>query len=58
MDLAEESLGQWEPSFDPGVWRTDGVLHLYAQAVGQEDGDQIEDRAPTMASVLEWRPDW
>jgi hypothetical protein len=49
-------VGRWEPTHDPNVWRTRGELHLFHQRVGQGDGETLEEMAPQMVSILEWRP--
>jgi hypothetical protein len=33
------------------------VLDLYVQAVGQGDGEALENVPPQTAYVLEWKPD-
>ncbi len=55
-DLTETSVGMWEPSFDNELWRTRGLLDIFIQRVGQGDGEKLEDIAPQMVSILEWRP--
>jgi hypothetical protein len=59
-DLTNESVGSWEPSFDPVLWRTLGILDLLLQKVDQLDGGDNQVRAngpePTMVYVLECRP--
>lgn len=55
-DLTETSVGMWEPSFDNERWRTRNELDLFVQRVGQGDGEKLEDFAPQMISILEWRP--
>lgn len=49
-------VGQWEPTYDPLLWKRDGLLHLFHQPVGQGAGDTEEDVAPQPVSILEWRP--
>ncbi len=56
VDLTDTSVGQWEPTYDVALWRARGVLHVFAQRVGQGDAETLEDVAPQMISVLEWRP--
>lgn len=55
-DLTAYSVGDWEPSYDTELWRTDGVLDLFVEPVRQGDGETLTDAAPQMASVLEWKP--
>jgi hypothetical protein len=55
-DLTAESVGMWEPSYDPVRWRRDRTLDVFVQRVGQGDGERSEDLAPQPVSILEWRP--
>lgn len=55
-DLTESSVGLWEPSFDSERWRTRRELDIFVQRVGQGDGERLEEIAPQMVSILEWRP--
>jgi len=55
-DLSEESVGLWEPTYDPVAWATRHQLHLFVQKVGQGDAEGVENLPPQMISVLEWRP--
>ena len=56
-DLTPDTVGMWEPSYDPTHWERSGELHVFVQRVGQGDGERTEDLAPQMVSVLEWRPE-
>lgn len=56
LDLTEASVGMWEPSFDNELWRNRGLLDIFVQRVGQGDGEKLEEIAPQMVSILEWRP--
>ena len=55
-NLLTTPVGQWEPTYDPELWRTRGRLALQVQRVGQGDGESLEDLAPQMVSILEWAP--
>ena len=55
-DLTEESVGMWEPTYDPEVWRSRKELHLFVQRVGQGQGETTEEIPAQPVSVLEWRP--
>jgi hypothetical protein len=55
-ELLSTSVGQWEPTYDAELWRASGRLALQVQRVGQGDGESLEDVAPQVVSVLEWRP--
>lgn len=50
------SVAQWEPTYDPVMWRTRGVLHLFVQRVGQGDAESLEPMAAQPVSILEWTP--
>ncbi len=52
-DVWPQPVGLWEPSYDPVLWRRDGVLHLFHQFVGQGDGETLEDVEPQVAGVVE-----
>ena len=56
MDLTEDSVGQWEPAFDPVLWKRENKLHLFKQNVVQRDRDVLDNTPPQMVSVLEWNP--
>jgi hypothetical protein len=47
IDLTDENMGLWEPTYDRERWKADGVLSMYYQQCG------LGDRA-TDAAVLEW----
>jgi hypothetical protein len=55
-DLGTDSVGAWEPSFDTELWRREGVLDLFVQAVRQVDGEGIAQAAPTPVQVWRWTP--
>jgi len=55
-DLTATSVGAWEPSYDTELWRRQGQLHLYLQAVRQVDGEGLADVPPSTVQVLQWRP--
>ncbi|MCH3037859.1 hypothetical protein K3W71_14785, partial [Listeria monocytogenes] len=38
-DRTSSAVGAWEPSYDTELWRRQGELHLYLQAVRQVDGE-------------------
>jgi hypothetical protein len=56
IDLTDYSVGQWEPSYDPVLWKREHKLHLFVQKVNQKNRDHLEDIPPEMVSVLEWKP--
>lgn len=55
-DISTEKLGSWEPTYDPTLWKRDGVLNLLIQRVGQGDGETLEQVVPQEVAVLEWKP--
>jgi hypothetical protein len=55
-DLTPGSVGAWEPSFDTELWRRQGELHLFVQAVQQVDGEGQAQVPASPVRVLEWRP--
>ena len=54
-DLTDFSVDMWEPSYDTELWKSAIELHIYVQKVGQGDGEKMEEMAPQMASILEWK---
>jgi hypothetical protein len=56
IDLTKTDVGMWEPTFDQNLWNEKKELHLFVQKVGQGDGEKLEDIAPQMISILEWKP--
>lgn len=55
-DLAETSVGAWEPSYDTELWRTNGELNLFVQDVRQVDAEGMANVPATLVKVLQWRP--
>ena len=56
-DLTNDSLGNWEPSYDTGLWKDKQQLNLFVEKVEQGDGEGLTDTPPQMISVLEWTPE-
>lgn len=54
--LADVNLRQWEPNYDIGRWKREGVLDLFIQSTDQGDHEKTTDTGPQMISILEWRP--
>lgn len=54
--LTTDSVGEWEPGFDPILWQRENVIHLFLQKVEQKDRDVLEKVPAQMVSVLEWIP--
>ncbi len=55
-DLTEESVGDWEPSYDTELWKNQFILNLYLQNVVQVDGEGQAEARPTAVRVLQWKP--
>lgn len=56
MDLTEESVGAWEPSYDTELWKNRGYLNLFVQKVEQVDAEGLGNSRPELIYVLEWDP--
>lgn len=56
IDLYDENLGSWEPTFDTELWKNKGIVHIFIQKVVQEDGEGLSDNEPQPVKVLEWEP--
>ncbi len=54
--LYKPSVGAWEPTYDPALWKREGKMHLFLQTVGQGQGETLENVPPQTVSVLEWTP--
>ncbi|RZL49557.1 MAG: neuraminidase, partial [Pedobacter sp.] len=55
-DLTNESVGDWEPSFDTQLWKHKKQLSLFVQKVEQVDGEGKANNLPTKIQVLNWVP--
>lgn len=53
VDLTEDSVGHWEPTYDPAAWRERGVLSLFVQRMGQGDGETAIELPPQPVRVLD-----
>lgn len=53
VDLTEDSVGHWEPTYDPAAWREHGVLSLFVQHMGQGDGETAVEVPPQPVRVLD-----
>jgi BNR repeat-containing family member len=56
IDLSDESVGSWEPSYDTELWKEKGILNLFVQRTEQADGEGKANIPPQMVKVLEWNP--
>jgi hypothetical protein len=48
--------GSWEPTYDQQLWNDQHVLDLFAQRVGQGDGETLENLPAQPISILSWNP--
>jgi BNR repeat-containing family member len=55
-DLTQESVGQWEPSYDAALWENQRSLNVFVQRAEQRDGEGVSNVPPEMVQVLEWKP--
>lgn len=53
-DLTSFPVGQWEPTYDSELWKSENKLNLFVQNVGQGDSEMLDDVQPQMISVLEY----
>ena len=56
-DLGTTPVGSWEPTYDTELWKTKGILNLFAQNVEQADAEGKASMPPQMIRVVEWKPD-
>lgn len=55
-DLSAQSVGAWEPNYDPALWKQQKIVHLFVQYVQQADAEGSTRTPPQMVQVLEWKP--
>ncbi|HNY32405.1 MAG TPA: BNR repeat-containing protein [Fibrobacteria bacterium] len=55
-DLSDSSVGLWEPSYDPELWKTRKILGIFVQKSEQGDGETTVDLPAQPVSILEWAP--
>lgn len=53
-DIAEDTLGNWEPTYDTELWKKKNILHLFIQNVVQADAEGNSATPPQPVKVLEW----
>jgi hypothetical protein len=53
-DLSNESLGQWEPSFDTELWKQKKKLHLFTQYTAQGDGEKTISTKTQPINIIEY----
>jgi len=52
-DLTGYSVGQWEPTYDIGLWKARQTLHLFVQNVEQLDGERIAEGLSSPIKIIE-----
>jgi len=55
-DLTSYSVGDWEPSYDTELWKSQQKLHIFVQIVAQGDAETLSETPPQPVNVLEWHP--
>lgn len=55
IDLTNDEVGSWEPSYDTELWKQKGYMHLFVQKAEQVSGEGRADIEPQMVRVLEWK---
>lgn len=53
VQVSDEPVGRWEPSYDSELWKSDQQLHLYFQNLGQGQGETTMEIKPQMVGVLQ-----
>lgn len=57
IDLTNESIGSWEPSYDTELWKAKRILHLFVQRAEQVDGEGTANILQQMVQIVEWKPE-
>ena len=53
QDLTQQSVGQWEPSYDIELWKAQRKFHLFVQKVEQIDGEGLAEGKTSPVKILE-----
>lgn len=56
VDIYNESVGSWEPSYDTELWKEKNILHLFVQKTEQADAEGMANMPQQMIKVLSWKP--
>jgi len=56
VDLTQQSLGSWEPTYDTELWKEKKILNLFVQKVEQVDGEGRANLPPQPIQVVAWKP--
>lgn len=52
FDITQNSVGEWEPTFDVDLWRDKSKLSIFSQDVEQVDSEGISSKKPSDIQVL------
>ena len=52
IDVNNDEVGQWEPSYDTELWLKKKQLHLFVQKTGQGDGEKTENLPAQMVKIV------
>jgi hypothetical protein len=55
IDLSEESVGSWEPTYDTELWKEKRILNLFVQKTEQVGAEGKANFPPQMIKALEWK---
>jgi len=53
IDINNDDVGQWEPSYDTELWQKKKKLHLFVQQTAQGDGEKTENKPAQMVKIIE-----
>jgi hypothetical protein len=53
VDLMDQNVGSWEPTYDTELWKEKGWLHLFVQKTEQADAEGKANIPPQLVEVLE-----
>jgi len=56
IDLSEDYVESWEPTYDAALWKEKKLLHLFVQRTSQADAEGLTSIPPQAIYVLEWKP--
>jgi hypothetical protein len=54
-DIYTGDLGQWEPLYDPAMWRRTKEIYFFLECTSQGDGETTEPTAPQPIKIFEWK---
>ncbi len=56
IDVLNENLGAWEPSYDTELWKQTNQLHVFVQMNAQGDGEKMVNINIQSVKILEFLP--